>query len=86
MSKQAVAAFDSIRKMHGIKATWTATGMQINARDIDSVLGAANVVYVTIKKTREVRIISTTKVDGQIYKDQTLAGKSRSVKKERSTE
>jgi uncharacterized protein YqgV (UPF0045/DUF77 family) len=86
VSRQAVVAFDSVRKMRGIEATWTATGMQIKARDIDSVHRAANVVHVTIKKTREVRIISTTKVDEQIYKDQTLADNSRSVKKERSTE
>lgn len=86
MSKQVAVAYDAIRKTRGVKATLTALGTQIEAKDINSVLWAINAAHASVKKTGAVRIISSLRIDERLDKDQTLEDKIMSVKKELSAE
>lgn len=86
MSKQVAAAFDAIRKTRGVRATLTALGTQIEAKDIDSVLKAINAAHAAVKDTGAARIISSIRIDERLDKDQTLAEKVRSVRTKLSSE
>lgn len=81
MSKGIAAAFDAIRKTKGVRATLTALGTQIEARDIDAVLSAVKAAHRATKKAGAARIISSVRIDERLDKDQTLGDKVRSVKK-----
>lgn len=81
MSKEVAAAFDAIRKTEGVKATLTALGTQIEARDIDAVLSAIKAAHRATKKAGAARIISSIRIDERLDKDQTLQDKVRSVKR-----
>lgn len=86
MSKEIAAAFDAIRKTRGVKATLTALGTQLEARDIDSALRAVKAAHVAVRKAGAARIISSVRIDERPDKNQTLEDKIGSVKKELSSE
>ena len=80
MSKEVAAAFDAIRKIKNVKATLTALGTQIEAKDLGSVLLAVEAAHRAAKSAGTRRIISTVRIDERLDKDQTLQDKIRSVK------
>jgi uncharacterized protein (TIGR00106 family) len=82
MSMQVAVAFDAIRKTRGVKAKLTALGTQIEADDIGPVLRAIDAAHAAVKKAGAARIISSIRIDERLDKDQTLADKVRSVRKE----
>lgn len=86
MSKPVAAAYDAIRKTRGVKATLTALGTQIEAKDVNSVLRAVNAAHTAVKNAGAVRIISSIRIDERLDKDQTLVEKVRSVERELSSE
>lgn len=86
MSRQVAAAFEAIRKTRGVRATLTALGTQVEAKDVDSVLRAIAAAHAAVKKTGAARIISSIRIDERLDKEQTLADKVRSVKKELAAE
>lgn len=86
MSRQVAAAFEAIRKTRGVRATLTALGTQVEAKDVDSVLRAIGAAHAAVKKTGAARIISSIRIDERLDKEQTLADKVRSVKKELAPE
>ncbi|HEX6067383.1 MAG TPA: MTH1187 family thiamine-binding protein [Nitrososphaera sp.] len=86
MSKEVAAAFDAIRKTRGVRATLTALGTQLEARDVDSALRAVKAAHVAVRKTGAARIISSVRIDERLDSDQTLEDKIRSVKRELSSE
>lgn len=81
MSREVAAAFDAIRKTKGVKATLTALGTQIEARDIGAALSAIKAAHRAVKKAGAARIISSVRIDERFDKDQTLEDKVRSVKR-----
>lgn len=80
MSKEVAAAFDAIRKIKNVKATLTALGTQIEAKDLGSVLLAVEAAHWAAKSAGARRVISTVRIDERLDKDQTLQDKVRSVK------
>ena len=80
MSREVAAAFDAISKIKDLKATLTALGTQIEARDIDGVLQAVEVAHRAAKTAGALRVISTIRIDERLDKDQTLQDKIMSVK------
>ena len=45
MSKEVAATFDAISKTQGVKATLTALGTKLEARDLDAVLAAVRAAH-----------------------------------------
>lgn len=86
MSKEVAAAFDAIRKTRGVKATLTALGTQLEAKDVDSALRAVKAAHVAVRKTGAARIISSVRIDERLDKTQTLEDTVMSVKKELAAE
>jgi len=82
MSREVAAAFDAVRKTRGVKATLTALGTQIEAKDVGSVLRAVKAAHAAVRKKGAARIISSIRIDERLDSDQTLADKVRSVKRE----
>ncbi len=81
MSREVALAFDAIKKTKGVKATLTALGTQIEAKDISSVLVAIKAAHTAVKKAGVARIISSIRLDERFDKDQSLEAKVRSVRK-----
>jgi len=86
MSREVAAAFDAIRRTRGVKATLTALGTQLEARDVDSALRAVKAAHVAVRKAGAARIISSVRIDERLDRNQTLEDKVRSVKKELASE
>lgn len=84
MSKEVAAAFDAISKIEGLKATLTALGTQIEAKDLASVLLAIETAHQAVKSVGALRIISSVRIDERLDKDQTLQDKVQSVKQKLS--
>lgn len=84
MSREVAAAFDAIRNVKGVKATLTALGTQVEAESIDVVLEAIGRAHDAAMQVGAVRIVSTTRIDERIDKDQTLNDKVRSVERKLS--
>lgn len=82
MSREVAAAFDAVRKTRGVKATLTALGTQVEAKDVDSVLRAVKAAHAAVRKKGAARIISSIRIDERLDSDQTLADKVRSVRRE----
>ena len=80
MSREVAAAFDAISKIKDLKATLTALGTQIEARDLGGVLQAIEVAHQAAKSAGALRVISTIRVDERLDKEQTLQDKVISVK------
>jgi uncharacterized protein (TIGR00106 family) len=82
MSREIAIAFNAIKETKGIKSvTLTALGTQIEAESIAPILTAIRAAHVSVKRAGAARIISNVKIDERLDKDQSLAGKIRSVKK-----
>lgn len=86
MSREVAAAFDAIRRTRGVRATLTALGTQIEARDVDSALRAVKAAHAAVRKAGAARIISSIRIDERLDRVQTLEDKVRSVEKELSSE
>jgi len=80
MSNEVAAAFDAIRKIKNVKATLTALGTQIEARDFESVLLAIDAAHKAAKSAGAQRVISSVRIDERLDKFQTLHDKVSSVK------
>ena len=81
MGREVAAAFDAIRKVKGIKATLTALGTQLEAESIEDVFKAIKEAHRAATRAGAARIISTTRIDERLDKEQTLNDKVRSVQK-----
>jgi uncharacterized protein (TIGR00106 family) len=81
MSKEVAAAFDAIRKIKNVKATLTALGTQIEAKNLGSALQAVEAAHLAAKSAGARRVISTVRIDERLDKSQTLQDKIRSVKR-----
>jgi uncharacterized protein (TIGR00106 family) len=81
MSGEVAAAFDAIRKVRGVKATLTALGTQLEAESIEDVLRAIKEAHYAATRAGAERIISNTRIDERLDKEQTLNDKVRSVQK-----
>jgi uncharacterized protein (TIGR00106 family) len=81
MSKEVAAAFNSIRKVHGVKATLTALGTQLEADSVDQVIAAIKVAHEATRREGALRIISSIRIDERFDKNQTLEDKIKSVEK-----
>jgi uncharacterized protein (TIGR00106 family) len=79
MSKEVAAVFDAISKIKGLKATLTALGTQIEAKDLQGVLQAIEVSHLTAKSKGALRVISNIRIDERLDKEQTLQDKVMSV-------
>jgi uncharacterized protein (TIGR00106 family) len=86
MSREVAVAFDAIRKTRGVRATLTALGTQIEAKDVDSALRAVKAAHAAVRKEGAARIISSIRIDERLDRNQTLEDKVRSVEKELSSE
>lgn len=84
MSKEVAAAFDSIRKIQGVKATLTALGTQLEADSVDQVIAAIKVAHEATRREGARRIISSIRIDERFDKNQTLEDKIQSVEKKLS--
>ena len=80
MSVEVAAAFDAIRKIHGVRATLTALGTQLEAENIDQILEAVKSAHLAAKSHGAVRVISSVRIDERMDKLQTLDDKIRSVR------
>ena len=81
MSREVAAAFDAIRKIKNVKATLTALGTQIEAKDLESVLQAVEAAHLAAKSAGARRVISAVRIDERLDKSQTMQDKIRSVKR-----
>jgi len=81
MSKEVTAAFDAIRMIKNVKATLTALGTQIEAKDLESVFLAVEAAHRAARSAGAQRVISTVRIDERLDNAQTLQGKIRSVKR-----
>jgi uncharacterized protein (TIGR00106 family) len=81
MSSEVAAAFDAIRKTKNLKASLTALGTQVEARDLGGVLQAVKAAHRAARAAGAKRVISTVRIDERLDKSQTLEDKVRSVKR-----
>jgi uncharacterized protein (TIGR00106 family) len=81
MSNQVAAVFDAISKVKGLKATLTALGTQIEAKDLQVILLAIEVSHKAAKSKGALRVISTIRIDERLDKEQTLQDKIISVQR-----
>jgi uncharacterized protein (TIGR00106 family) len=80
MSKEVAAAFEAIHKIKSLKASLTALGTQIEAKDLDSILRAIEAAHQAAKSAGAKRVISTIRIDERLDKTQTLQDKVKSVR------
>ena len=81
MSREVAAAFDAICRIRNVKATLTALGTQIEAKDLERVFQAVEAAHLAAKSAGAKRVISTVRIDERLDKSQTLQEKIRSVKR-----
>lgn len=81
MSTEVAAAFDSIRKIQGVKATLTALGTQLEADTMEQVIAAVKAAHEATRREGALRIISSIRIDERLDKEQTLEDKVQSVEK-----
>ena len=81
MSSEVAAAFDSIRKLKGVRATLTALGTQVEADTVDQVMAAIKAAHEATKIAGAKRVISSIRIDQRLDKAQTLEDKVQSVER-----
>lgn len=79
MSKEIAAAFDSIRKIKGLKTMLTPMGTQIESNNFANILKAIEVAHEVVRTAGAKRIMSTIRIDERLDKSISLEEKVESV-------